>query len=245
MKPAAIVQARMGSTRLPGKVLADVAGRPLLARTLERLRLARSLGLVGVATTVDPSDDPIALFCAREGVPCHRGPVDDVLGRYVGAADAFGADPVVRITGDCPFVCPAIVDLLVDRLAADGADFATLDGPSVHEGIDPWAAAALRRFDRRYLPADEREHLALLVRRHRADVRVALAPVPPLHRARAGLRLSVDEPADLALARALWTELASRGRPFTTEDLLAVLDRRPELIDLNRHVPRRVPAGIQ
>ncbi len=79
MKAGAVIQARMGSTRLPGKALADLGGRPILGRVLDRTRLADSLAMVGVATTTDERDDPIAAFCAAEGVPCHRGPVDDVL----------------------------------------------------------------------------------------------------------------------------------------------------------------------
>ncbi len=244
MKRGAIVQARMGSSRLPGKVLADLAGRPLLARVLDRVRLASTLQLVGVATTLDPSDDPIAAFCAREGVPCHRGPVDDVLHRYVEAADRWAVDHVVRITGDCPFICPTTIDRLVRALVDQAADFATLDGASLHEGIDPWSSAALRRFDARSLPADEREHLALLVRRHPSEIRIAWLPVEPRFAARHGLRLSVDEAADLAFARALYAELAAGPQPFSTDDLVAVLERRPALLDINRHVPRRVPAGI-
>ena len=86
MTPGAVIQARMGSTRLPGKSLADIAGRPLLGRALDRLHGARTLDIVAVATTVDASDDPIAAFCASEGIRCHRGPTDDVLRRYVEAA---------------------------------------------------------------------------------------------------------------------------------------------------------------
>jgi spore coat polysaccharide biosynthesis protein SpsF len=244
MRPGAVIQARMGSTRLPGKVLADLGGRPLLARVIERIRCSARIELVAVATTLDPSDDAIAHFCAREGVPCHRGPTDDVLHRYVEAAEAFELDPVVRITGDCPFICPATVDRLVDVLLRERADFATLDAPSLHEGIDPWRLDALRRYDRLVLPADEREHLALLVRRHRAELRIAVAPTDPGHAPRVGLRLSVDELADLDFARAMYAELTALRRPFSTEELLAVLDRRPELVDFNRHVARRVPSGI-
>jgi spore coat polysaccharide biosynthesis protein SpsF (cytidylyltransferase family) len=234
----------MGSTRLPGKVLADLHGRPLLARVIERLRLAATLEVVAVATTTHPSDDPIEEFCRARGVLCHRGPVDDVLHRYVEAAEAFNLDPVVRITGDCPFVCPATVDRLVEALVARQADFSTLDGPSLHEGIDPWSLAALGRFDARQLAAEEREHLALLVRHHRAEMSLALIPPDPRHAPRHGLRLSVDEPADLCFARALYAELHALGRAFTTDDLVAALDRRPELLDFNRHVQRRVPSGI-
>ncbi len=101
-KTLAIVQARMSSSRLPGKVLLDIAGQPMLLRVLARARRAQTLDGVLVATTTDPSDDPVERMCTEQGFPCHRGSLQDVLDRYYGAARQFEADVIVRLTGDCP-----------------------------------------------------------------------------------------------------------------------------------------------
>jgi len=232
----------MGSTRLPGKVLADIGGRSLLGRVLDRAHRARTLQMVGVATTTDERDDPIVAFCAAEGVPCHRGPVDDVLHRYVEAADCWGLDLVVRLTGDCPFLCPDAIDALVSALRRDGADYAGYGGPRIGEGIDPFSRRSLERFDAMALPADEREHLALLVRRHTdaitcvwIDPEPGLAPPGPV-------RLSVDELPDLTFARAVQAALPP---DFGSADLVRVLRTQPDLVAINEHVQRTVVPGAR
>ena len=118
----------MGSTRLPGKVLADVAGRPLLAHMLERVSLARSLDAVWVATSDAIADDAIARLAEAEGVPVFRGSEADVLGRYAGAAEAAGARTVVRLTADCPLLAPEVIDRVVAAFGEGGHDIATNTG---------------------------------------------------------------------------------------------------------------------
>ena len=123
MKPrtVAIVQARLGSTRLPGKVLLDLAGQPMLARVFHRVRRAGLLDEVVIATTTEPGDDPLAALCAARGWPCFRGSQDDVLDRYYRAAIEHRADLVVRVCSDCPLIEPEIIDRvareLLDRVA--------------------------------------------------------------------------------------------------------------------------------
>lgn len=241
MIPGAVVQARAGSRRLPGKVLADVAGAPLLVRVVERVRRARSLGRVVVATTHEPEDAAVAALCAEHGIPCFRGARDDVLTRVVDAALAFGLDPVVRVTADCPFVCPETIDALVDGLLKQDADYATFDAATVHEGIDPFRLEWLVRVSALSLSPEEREHLALPVRARRAGVRIAWLSAPEGLAARPGLRLSVDEPADLAFARAL---LARLPREFSVRDLLALVDAEPALLAATREIARAVPHGV-
>jgi len=109
----AIIQARMSSTRLPGKVLTDIGGQPMLVRVVERTRRARLLEDVVVATTVEACDSPIVDFCAEHGYPCYRGDLDDVLDRYYQAALNFGAEVIVRITADCPVMDAGIVDRVI------------------------------------------------------------------------------------------------------------------------------------
>jgi spore coat polysaccharide biosynthesis protein SpsF len=225
MTTGAVVQVRMGSRRLPGKVLADLAGRPMLSRILARLRRAGSLDRIGVATSTDPRDDAVAALCRAEGVPCFRADeVDDVLARFVACARAWGLDHVVRITGDCPFVCPETVDRLADVLVREDADYARLDRPTFHRGIDPFSRRVLERFHEGGATPEEREHLALLVDRHPEAFRIATAAALPGHEDRPGWRLCVDLPEDLAFAREAYTVLGGDG--FSSAELLAWLEGR-------------------
>lgn len=109
----AIIQARMGSKRLPGKVLLDIAGQPMLARVVERTRLAKTIDQVIVATTTEPDVEPIVDLCAARGYPCFQGSLQDVLDRYYQAARAYNAETVVRITADCPLIDPGVIDKTV------------------------------------------------------------------------------------------------------------------------------------
>ena len=125
----ALLQARTGSSRLPGKVLADLHGAPMLLRQIERVGRAALIDRLIVATSDDPSDDALAQLCAGNGIACHRGSLDDVLDRMMGALDAVTADePVthaVRLTGDCPPAEPAVIDRVIAAAQASGADYAT------------------------------------------------------------------------------------------------------------------------
>jgi spore coat polysaccharide biosynthesis protein SpsF len=116
LRTVAIIQARMSSSRLPGKVLLDIAGQPMLLRVVERARRAQRLDQVVVATTTDPSDDPIVALCGGRGYPCMRGSQHDVLDRYYQAARLFQADIIVRLTADCPLIDPGLIDLTVNGL---------------------------------------------------------------------------------------------------------------------------------
>src|SRR5574338_858206 len=121
-RTAAIIQARMGSSRLPGKVLLDIAGQPMLARVIERARRASTIDEVVVATTIDTSDDPIVDFCHQRGIAVYRGSVYDVLDRFYGAAKQAGAELIVRITADCPLIDPAVIDQVVAAFYDQSAD---------------------------------------------------------------------------------------------------------------------------
>jgi len=214
----AIVQARMGSTRLPGKVLTEVAGRPLLAHMLERVRRAGTIDDVWVATSTEPRDDAIAALHDR----VFRGSEADVLARFAGAADAAGAATVVRLTADCPLITPDAVDLVVGALGASGADLATNAPPHGRTWPDGTDAEAFPRavLDRAHAaagdPAD-REHVTRWLHRHGA-VEV-VDHDPPL----GDVRITVDTPEDLAIVRRVLEALLP-GRPqFTLDDVLAVL----------------------
>lgn len=225
----------MASTRLPGKVLSPVVGRPMLCRVVERARRARRLDEVVVATSDQPPDDAVARLCQSWGVPCVRGSERDVLDRYVQAAAERDADVVVRITADCPLLDPEVVDEVVSAFD-EGVDYVSnIDPPTFPDGLDVEVAsvAALRRAHREATLPSEREHVTLHIRNHpeRYRTRNVAAAVDRSH-----LRWTVDEPQDLRFARAVYARLGDRN--FVTRDVLRLLDEHPELASVNAHIER-------
>jgi spore coat polysaccharide biosynthesis protein SpsF len=235
--PIAIIQARLGSTRLPGKVLADVGGAPLLARMIERLRAARSLAGIVVATPEGERDAPIRALAESLGVPCFAGSEDDVLARYAGAAAAHGADPIVRLTSDCPLIDPEIVDTCVATfLATPECEYLSLGG-SFPDGLDTEviAAATLRRAHADARLRSEREHVTPFVWKRPDVFRCTSVTFPE----RLGhMRWTVDEARDLELVRAIFARLHTPERVFGWRDIVALLAAEPELSGLNAHIER-------
>ena len=237
MTAVAIIQARMTSTRLPGKVLADVAGRPLLAFMLARVRCARRLDAIWVATTTNAADDPVVALCESLAVPAFRGDEHDVLGRYTGAARAAGADTVVRLTADCPMIDPALIDQAIEMFADGGYDYLS---NAIHltypDGLDVevFTAEALAAADREAADPYHREHVTLYFRTgiyHDlavGDYRVGhmTAPSDFSH-----LRWTVDTQEDLDQVREL---IADLPEDFAWHDVLALLTREPERLASGR-----------
>lgn len=221
----AIVQARMGSRRLPGKVLAPIAGKPQLQRVIERVRRA-DIAVV-VATTETAIDDPVADLCAALDVPTVRGSEHDVLDRYRLAALRFGADPVVRITADCPLIDPAVLRGVIHAYERGGYDYvANINPPTYPDGLDVevFSFAALEQaWAMAELPA-EREHVTLFVRNH--PERFRIGNVTNEHDL-SSLRWVVDEPHDLAFVRAVYAHFGETA--FGMADLLNVIEHYPEL----------------
>jgi spore coat polysaccharide biosynthesis protein SpsF len=241
MKVAAVIQARMGSSRLPGKVLLPLAGRPVLWHVVHRLRKCRTVNVVAVATSTGAGDDPIAEFARAEGIACVRGPEDDVLARYVLAAERLGADVVVRVTGDAPLIDPATIDRLVELLLARGADYATIDPsvPSIHEGFDPVTTRALRLLAAQAGgdPA-AREHVTAYLKLHPDFVPVAMIPAEPDCRY-AGARLSVDTPADRRFLEEVYRRLGAAAGEADVRDVVRLLRADPTLAAINAHVTQK------
>jgi spore coat polysaccharide biosynthesis protein SpsF len=239
-RSVAIVQARMGSTRLPGKVLLDLAGEPVLVRTVERTRRAETLDEVVIATTTAPADDALADFCAERGWPCERGDENDLLDRYYHAASAHDADLVVRITSDCPFMDPALIDRVVRAfLANQPADYAsnTKIPPSTYPpGMDVevmWFDALARAWREDDDPA-WREHVTPYLYRH--PELFGLLRVPG-EIDLSGYRWTVDTPEDLAFCERIYQHFGHDR--FTTADVYAALLDHPEWIAINQHVEQK------
>jgi spore coat polysaccharide biosynthesis protein SpsF (cytidylyltransferase family) len=234
----AVLQARMSSTRLPGKVLKPILGLPMLARQLERLRRCAALDELVVATSDRPDDDPVADLCAVEGVACFRGSLNDVLDRFYQCAKAHGADHVVRLTGDCPLSDPRMVDELVRFYLERDLDYAAnCRPPTLPDGLDAevFTFAAL---EAAWREADEpfaREHVVPFIIRRPERFRMGNWAWPE---DLSGLRWTVDEPEDLAFVTLVYEALYPDKPDFGFQDVLDLLQRRPELADLNRRFER-------
>ncbi len=229
----AIIQARMTSTRLPGKVLADLCGQPMLAHMLARVARARRLKTAWVATTVNAADDPVAQLCQSLGVPVFRGDENDVLSRYAQAAAQAKADVVMRLTADCPMMDPALIDEAVQLFEAGGYDyFSNAIQRTYPDGLDIeiFTRAALDEADAELREPFQREHVTPYMRSGAytdvatGNFRVGqmLAPADFGH-----LRWTVDTPDDLARVRRLVRDLPA---DYGWMDAVALLTRRPDLL---------------
>jgi spore coat polysaccharide biosynthesis protein SpsF len=235
----------MGSSRLPGKVLARVEGNTVLGHTVERARAIAGVDDVVVATTPAASDDAVVAEAARLGVGCTRGSEHDVLSRYVEAAAAHRADVIVRITSDCPLLDPVVsarvVAALHDRLRAGAAaDYAS----NTIERRDPrgldteaFTAAALGRADAQARAPREREHVTLYLYEHPAEFTLISVPGAVDHAAQ---RWTVDTESDLRLVREVYARLATR-RMFGIDDVLALIAREPWIAAINADVEQKRP----
>ena len=236
LRVIAVVQARMSSRRLPGKVLAPLAGSPVLGLVVGRLRRTRHVDEVVVATSTDPSDDPVAEWCEQNGTRCHRGSLDDVLDRFLGAARASGATHCVRITADCPLIDPVLVDRVIAQALAEDLDYCGLAG-EFPDGLDceVMTRSALERAAAEAVLPSEREHVTPYLKR--PDVSLRRGEVRPF----AGLghhRWTLDRPEDLRFLEAVLARSSGDALTLTTDQILAILGAEPSLMALNADIVR-------
>lgn len=232
---AAIIQARLGSSRLPGKVMREVNGRPLLSYMLERVAFAKSIGQLAVATTDKPQDGEIEVFCGSQGIHVYRGSEDDVLDRYYRCAAPLKPEAVVRLTSDCPLIDPSVIDEVVGVFQSGNYDYVANTAPPVGtypDGMDVevFSFAALERAWRETTKPSDREHVTFcfwqnphLYRTRRHDLLEDLSKY----------RLTVDYPEDLELIRSVVTALYPQKRNFSLADILDFLRRNPDVLGLN------------
>lgn len=238
MKRVFIIQARMTSTRLPGKILIDLDGEPMLKRQLDRLKRCRTADALVVATTTNAADEPIAALGAREGVSIFRGSENDVLSRYLGAARAAKADLVVRVTSDCPLICPEVCDKVVESIG--DADYASnILRRTYPRGLDTEAftITALERAAAEATSAPAREHVTWYMHTEaRAAFRAASVEEAD---DQSLLRWTVDQPEDLEAVRRLWTGLRLSENALGYRDILAYALAHPEIAALNATVEQK------
>ncbi len=233
----AIIQARMSSTRLPGKVLMDIEGKPMLWHVVNRLKKSQLIDKIVIATTVSKRDLLVLRFAEENGIDCFAGSEEDVLDRYYQAAREFKADPIVRITGDCPLIDPLIVDQVVEEfLKLKDYDLVGTND-TFPDGLDTvvYSFWALEKAWREAKLPSEREHVGPYITKH-----------PELFKTKSlsyrinlsHLRWTVDEEEDLTLVREIFKRLFHEGEMFYTEDILSLLEQEPHLLEINSRIIR-------
>ena len=235
----AILQARLSSTRLPGKVLKPILGAPMIVRQIERIRLSARIDQLVVATSMDPSDDRLVVELRERGIEVRRGPLDDVVARFEQVIDEFRPHSVVRLTADCPLADPFVIDAVIDSHLSSGSDYTsnTLQ-PTYPDGLDAevFTIAAFARLVSLPLTAMEREHVTLGM--YDRASQFTLTPVSQ-QVDRSNLRWTVDVAADLNFVRAVYAQLYDGINGFDQAAILALLDRMPSLnrtaLDLARN----------
>ena len=242
MRPVAIVQARLGSTRLPGKILMPLRGKPMLWHIVHRVRSTPSIAEVVVATTDEARDEPVVAFCQSAGIPCFAGSETDVLDRFYQTAKQHRADPVLRITGDCPLADPGVIERVLALFATgkfDHVGVATGAG-ALHEtqgrfpdGLDAecFSFAALERAWKEATATSDREHVTPYIWREPGRFRVGtLRPDADYSQ----LRWTVDNADDFRFISRVYDALYSESRVFGMEDVLRFLAEHPDASNINQ-----------
>lgn len=237
-----IIQARMSSSRLPGKVLEDICGMPMLVRQVRRSRRARSLGQIVVATTAMSDDDPVEKTCRMFGIPCFRGDPLDVLDRYYRAAKLYEAEVIVRLTGDCPLIDPKEIDRTIKMFYDASVDFAANRLPPPWKrttpiGMDTEVVSlpALERAWREAEAKHDREHVMPYLYEEEGRFKTRLVDHTPDW---GNYRLTVDTPEDLKLIREIYDRFNGTD-DFSLEDIIEVLNNEPELLKINAHTKHK------
>ncbi|MCA0207452.1 MAG: glycosyltransferase family protein [Proteobacteria bacterium] len=238
MKVVASIEARMGSSRLPGKVLMDVGGKPALARLVERLRQCRRIDDIVLATSTGAGDDVLEQWGHSYGLAVHRGSEADVLQRVVDSHLAMQSDIIVEITGDCPLIDPEVVDLAVETFLANDCDVVSnAHVPSYPQGTDVqvFRAKDLQKVAETIDDPAVREHVSLYFYENPSLYRVVYMVAPRSLQA-PDVRMQLDYPEDLEFIRRVYARLEpDHGGVFTTGEIMDLLVREPELAKINAH----------
>ncbi|MDH5543553.1 MAG: glycosyltransferase family protein [Nitrospinota bacterium] len=235
---AGIIQARVSSTRLPGKVLKEVLGKPILAHMVERVLRAAKIDRIVIATSEDKTDDPIAGIANKLGIDCYRGSLEDVLARYYHAAVSANCAHVVRLTGDCPLIDPVIIDEVITFYIDGGYDYASnVVEPTWPDGedVEVMSFASLEKsFNEAKLPS-HREHVTQYILSNRDRFRIG-----SLKRGEdiSSMRWTLDEQADLEFVTRVYRELYPGNPSFGLGDVLGLLRKKPELAEINAGIGR-------
>lgn len=240
-KVVCIVQARTGSTRLPGKVLRIVEGKSLLEHLVDRLQQCERINQIVLATTDKESDQAIVDIAQKLGVGWFQGSEENVLSRYLGAAQAYEADIIVRVTSDCPLIDPETIDQVVNLYTKSNVDYASNTIARTYpRGLDTevFSLEALFKADALAVEGPNREHVTLYMYRHPDTFKLTNLAAPAVL-SRPDLRLCVDTQEDFDLIAAIYSELYREGEIINIRDVIALIDSKPELAQINAHIEQK------
>lgn len=233
MSTAIVIQARMGSTRLPGKSLMEIEGKPLIWHVIERAKHSKEANAIILATTTEKEDAPLAETASSTGIRCYRGSVDDVLERYYMAAKSAGAKIIVRITGDSPLVDPFLIDEAIKIFKKGHYDYVSNGEQPWMDGFDVevFSFKALEDAWKNATMASEREHVTPYIKNGAKFRRFFMKNDPRF----ANLQCSVDRENDLKFVSAIYKIFLERGKDhkFTYNDVIELLEEKPELLKIN------------
>jgi spore coat polysaccharide biosynthesis protein SpsF len=235
---AAVVQIRMGSTRLPNKAFLDLCGHPLIYHVVSRLQQCKNLDQIIVATTDNKIDDDIQKWCVRNNIDCYRGDEEDVLKRYYNCATAFNLDIIVRITGDDPFKDFNLIDKAVECAIENKVDFVCNNSPVTYpEGLDVEVITynALKQIHDNADKPEHREHVTLYIHENKAAFKV-LNHTDSIDRS--SYRWTIDYPKDYQFVKVIYEELFKEGELFQTQEIYDLLRKKPQLQLINNSLNR-------
>lgn len=241
MRIVATIEARMRSSRLPGKVLKTILGRPMLALMIERLRKSNRVDAVSIATTTDKSCDVIETLANELQIGCYRGSEDDVLDRVLQTAKHSKADLIVELTGDCPLLDPTIVDCVIDAFLANKVDYCSNGLIETYpRGMDVqvFPVSVLEKVAELTQQPEDREHVSLYIYEH-PDMFRLLNVESKIPGGSSDVRLTVDTEEDFELVSRIYEELYPINSDFGLQDILNLLSQRPDLQAINRHVQQK------
>jgi len=244
-KIVATIEARMTSTRLPGKVMLPLAGKSNMERLIERLKRSRYIDDVVIATTTNATDDVLEQLAHELGVGIWRGSEDDVLGRVLGAAQSVNADLIVEVTGDCPLIDWRHVDHIVELFATGQWDYvANNTERTFPRGLDLqiFPTAVLAEVDRITQDPVDRENVSIYIYTHKERYRCYnWSAEGRMHRP--DLRITLDTKEDYDLINTIFERLLPVNPDFSAEDIITLLEQEPELMEINREIKQKNPYG--
>ena len=238
MKIDVIIQARTGSTRLPGKTMMEIAGKPMLRYSVKRSGKAKNVDGVIVATTLKKEDDIISDFCKKNGITCVRGSEDDVLDRYYHAAKKYGSDVVVRITSDCPLIDSGIIDMVIQEFLKNKFDYVRT-GKTFPNGIgsvEVFGFSTLEKIWKIAKNPGEREHVTPYIYMHPEEFKIK---VIEYYQDCNHLVLSVDTKNQFDVVKQIIEDLIKKDENFGIDDILEYLKKHPEILNSLQGQERR------
>ena len=242
---AIIIQARMGSTRLPGKIMKDLAGHPVLWHVVERCRKSKKANQVIVATTANPEDDLVEQWCRGNKVPYYRGSSENVLERYYQTAKKYGADAVVRITSDCPLIDPQVIDWNIEAFQKEGCDYLSNFDPGSRTfpiGLETevFPFSVLEKAYQNASEEYEKEHVTPYIwENKRGEFSIGNKVIAPFEYRRT-YRIGLDYPEDFLVLERIYKKFYAEGNIIHIPKVLEFLDGHPEIVAINAHCKQKL-----